>query len=62
MPFNDAERVLRDAVEVAETFQQAVDAAAAIYEYEKKKQRARKNRVTIRRWISQRHKSRPEIR
>ena len=42
MPFNDAERVLRDAVEVAETFQQAVDAAAAIYEYEKKKQEQEK--------------------
>ena len=35
IPFNDAEAPLRDAVGAAETFEQALECARAIYEYEK---------------------------
>ena len=38
MPFNDAEIVLRDAVGVAETFDQAIQCAIDIYNYEKREQ------------------------
>tara|TARA_A200000159_G_scaffold55428_1_gene51292 strand:- start:14098 stop:16257 length:2160 start_codon:yes stop_codon:yes gene_type:complete len=39
MPFNDDEIVLRDAVGATETFDEAVDAARAIYEYSKDQQK-----------------------
>ena len=38
MPFNDEEIVLRDAVGAAETFEDAVESARAIYEYSKQQQ------------------------
>lgn len=38
LPFDDSETPLRDAVSAAETFQEAIDAAYAIYEFEKRKQ------------------------
>ena len=41
-PFNDAETALRDAVGVAETFEEAMSAAQAIYNYEKTKQEEEK--------------------
>ena len=37
MPFDDSESTLRDAVGAAETFEEAIAAALAIYEFEKKK-------------------------
>ena len=42
IPFNDAETVLRDAVGATETFDEAMDAAEAIYAYEKQKKEEEK--------------------
>ena len=42
IPFNDAETVLRDAVGATETFEEAMDAAEAIYNYEKQKKEEEK--------------------
>jgi len=43
LPFEDAETPLRDAVGVAETFEEAIAAAVAIYEYAKQQQEKQKS-------------------
>jgi hypothetical protein len=45
LPFSAPETPLRDAVGVAETFQQAIDAAIAIYEFAKQEQEQKKHEV-----------------
>lgn len=43
LPFSESERPLCDAVGDAETFQEAIDAAVAIYEYSKKESKKQQN-------------------